>query len=97
MTHRATIIRLGRTRVRLESLLRDEIRYRFGNNARFDRSPLSPPLAQYFDSLEIVVRLSVQLYLFMRIDIREESFNRRLIPCLVNLEDTFNSSFILLN
>lgn len=59
---------------------------------------LYPPLLfKYFDSLEIVVRLSVQLYLFMRIDIREESFNRRLIPCLVNLEDTFNSSFILLN
>lgn len=46
MTHRATIIRLGRTRVRIESLLRDEIRYRFGNNAirsSFETRSLYPP------------------------------------------------------
>lgn len=72
MTHRATIIRLGRTRVRIESLLRDEIRYRFGNNAirsSFETRSLYPLAVQIIDSLEIVVRLSVELYLFMRIDI----------------------------
>lgn len=71
MTHRATIIRLGRTRVRIESLLRDEIRYRFGNNRGFDRAskrvPFIPFAVQIFDGLEI--RLSVEFYLFMRMDI----------------------------
>lgn len=73
MTHRATIIRLGRTRVRIESLLRDEIRYRFGNNRGFDRAskrvPFIPFAVQIFDGLEIVIRLSVEFYLFMRMDI----------------------------